>query len=108
MSPVRRWWWHRPGRRLRGRGVSRPSATARLAAHREQGIRVAERVLYRPIISRGPGHRSIFPYRFDPSRMKSVSMPTLLLIGEDTASPYARTVDRGLAELAADADPRSA
>jgi hypothetical protein len=28
-------------------------------------------------------------YRFDPSRMKSVTMPTLLLIGADTASPYA-------------------
>ena len=29
-------------------------------------------------------------YRFDASRIKSVTMPTLLLIGEDTASPYAR------------------
>jgi pimeloyl-ACP methyl ester carboxylesterase len=29
-------------------------------------------------------------YRFDASRMRSVTMPTLLLIGEATASPYAR------------------
>jgi pimeloyl-ACP methyl ester carboxylesterase len=35
-------------------------------------------------------------YRFDASRMRSVTMPTLLLIGEDTASPYAR---QSIAEL---------
>jgi pimeloyl-ACP methyl ester carboxylesterase len=34
--------------------------------------------------------RALAAYRFDASRMKSVRMPTLLLIGEDTASPYAR------------------
>jgi pimeloyl-ACP methyl ester carboxylesterase len=34
--------------------------------------------------------RALSAYRFDASRMKSVTMPTLLLIGEDTASPYAR------------------
>jgi pimeloyl-ACP methyl ester carboxylesterase len=34
--------------------------------------------------------RALAAYRFDASRMKSVTMPTLLLIGEDTASPYAK------------------
>jgi pimeloyl-ACP methyl ester carboxylesterase len=34
--------------------------------------------------------RALSAYRFDASRMKSVTMPTLLLIGENTASPYAR------------------
>jgi pimeloyl-ACP methyl ester carboxylesterase len=34
--------------------------------------------------------RALSAYRFDAGRMKSVMMPTLLLIGEDTASPYAR------------------
>jgi pimeloyl-ACP methyl ester carboxylesterase len=34
--------------------------------------------------------RALSAYRFDPSRMKSVKMPTLLLLGEDTASPYAK------------------
>jgi pimeloyl-ACP methyl ester carboxylesterase len=34
--------------------------------------------------------RALSAYRFDASRMKSVRMPTLLLIGEQTASPYAK------------------
>ena len=34
--------------------------------------------------------RALSVYRFDARRMKSVTMPTLLLMGEDTASPYAR------------------
>lgn len=34
--------------------------------------------------------RALSAYRFDADRMKSVRMPTLLLIGEETASPYAR------------------
>jgi pimeloyl-ACP methyl ester carboxylesterase len=34
--------------------------------------------------------RALSAYRFDTSRIKSVTMPTLLLIGEDTASPYAK------------------
>ena len=34
--------------------------------------------------------RALSAYRFDANRMKSVTMPTLLLIGEDTASPYAK------------------
>ena len=34
--------------------------------------------------------RALSAYRFDANRMKSVRMPTLLLIGEDTASPYAK------------------
>jgi len=34
--------------------------------------------------------RALSAYRFDANRMKSVKMPTLLLIGEDTASPYAK------------------
>ena len=34
--------------------------------------------------------RALSAYRFDAGRMKSVTMPTLLLIGEGTASPYAR------------------
>lgn len=34
--------------------------------------------------------RALSAYRFDASRIKSVTMPTLLLIGEDTPSPYAK------------------
>ena len=34
--------------------------------------------------------RALSAYRFDPARMKSLTTPTLLLIGEDTLSPYAR------------------
>ena len=34
--------------------------------------------------------QALAAYRFDASRVKSVTMPTLLLLGEDTASPYAR------------------
>lgn len=34
--------------------------------------------------------RALSAYRFDASRMKSVTMPTLLLIGENTASPYVK------------------
>lgn len=34
--------------------------------------------------------RALSAYQFDARRMKSVTMPTLLLIGEATASPYAR------------------
>ncbi len=34
--------------------------------------------------------RALSAYRFDAGRMKSVRMPTLLLLGEETASPYAR------------------
>jgi pimeloyl-ACP methyl ester carboxylesterase len=34
--------------------------------------------------------RALSAYRFDAGRMKSVRMPTLLLLGEDTSSPYAK------------------
>lgn len=34
--------------------------------------------------------RALAAYRFDAARMKAVTMPTLLLLGEDTPSPYAR------------------
>jgi pimeloyl-ACP methyl ester carboxylesterase len=34
--------------------------------------------------------RALSAYRFVPGRMKSVMIPTLLLIGENTASPYAK------------------
>lgn len=34
--------------------------------------------------------RALAAYRFDASRMKSVAIPTLLLIGAETASPYAK------------------
>jgi pimeloyl-ACP methyl ester carboxylesterase len=34
--------------------------------------------------------RALSAYRFDASRMKSLKTPTLLLIGEHTASPYAK------------------
>jgi pimeloyl-ACP methyl ester carboxylesterase len=34
--------------------------------------------------------RALSAYRFDANRMKSVRMPTLLLLGEETASPYAK------------------
>lgn len=40
--------------------------------------------------------RALATYRFDAARMKSVTMPTLLLIGEDTRSMYAK---RSIAEL---------
>lgn len=34
--------------------------------------------------------RALAAYRFDPERIKSVKMPTLLLLGENTPSPYAK------------------
>ena len=34
--------------------------------------------------------RALAAYRFDAKRMKSVKMPTLLLLGSDTPSPYAK------------------
>ncbi len=34
--------------------------------------------------------RALSAYRFDANRMRSVTMPALLLIGQDTVSPYAR------------------
>jgi len=34
--------------------------------------------------------RALAAYRFDASRMKAVRMPTLLLMGEETTSPYAK------------------
>jgi pimeloyl-ACP methyl ester carboxylesterase len=34
--------------------------------------------------------RALSAYRFDAARTRSVTMPTLLLIGQDTASPYAK------------------
>ena len=34
--------------------------------------------------------RALAGYRFDAGRMKAVTMPTLLLLGEDTPSPYAK------------------
>ena len=38
--------------------------------------------------------RALSAYRFDAARIKSVRMPTLLLIGQDTVSPYAkRSID---------------
>jgi len=40
--------------------------------------------------------RALSAYRFDASRMKSLSMPTLLLLGKDTTSPYAK---QSIAEL---------
>ena len=42
--------------------------------------------------------RALAAYRFDASRMKSVTMPALLLIGEDTASPHARQSIEALRE----------
>jgi pimeloyl-ACP methyl ester carboxylesterase len=42
--------------------------------------------------------RALAAYRFDAGRMKSVTMPTLLLIGESTASPYARQSINALRE----------
>ena len=42
--------------------------------------------------------RALSAYRFDARRMKSVTMPTLLLIGEGTASPYARESINALRE----------
>jgi pimeloyl-ACP methyl ester carboxylesterase len=34
--------------------------------------------------------RALAGYRFDPERMRGVTMPTLLLLGSDTASPHIR------------------
>lgn len=42
--------------------------------------------------------RALSAYRFDARRMKLVTMPTLLLIGGDTTSPYARQSIRALQE----------
>jgi pimeloyl-ACP methyl ester carboxylesterase len=42
--------------------------------------------------------RALAAYRFDASRMKSVRMPALLLIGEDTMSPYAKQSIRAMQE----------
>jgi pimeloyl-ACP methyl ester carboxylesterase len=42
--------------------------------------------------------RALSAYRFDAGRMNSVRMPTLLLIGEDTTSPYAKQSIRALRE----------
>jgi pimeloyl-ACP methyl ester carboxylesterase len=39
--------------------------------------------------------RALARYKFDAGRMKAVRIPTLLLVGEDTASPYIRqSIDR--------------
>ena len=40
--------------------------------------------------------RALSAYRFDASRMKSLAMPTLLLLGTDTTSPYTK---QSIAEL---------
>ena len=40
--------------------------------------------------------RELAAYRFDASRMRLLTMPTLLMIGEETASPYAQQSIRAL------------
>jgi pimeloyl-ACP methyl ester carboxylesterase len=40
--------------------------------------------------------RALAAYRFDPKRMSKVSVPTLLLTGSDTTSPYAKQAIRSL------------
>jgi pimeloyl-ACP methyl ester carboxylesterase len=40
--------------------------------------------------------RALAAYRFDPSRMKAVRVPTLLLIGSESASPYMKRAIRSL------------
>jgi pimeloyl-ACP methyl ester carboxylesterase len=47
--------------------------------------------------------RALAGYRFDANRMKSVTMPTLLLLGEDTPSPYAQQSIGALHESLPDA-----
>lgn len=47
--------------------------------------------------------RALSAYRFEAGRMKSLKTPTLLLIGENTASPYARQSIRALQESLPDA-----
>jgi pimeloyl-ACP methyl ester carboxylesterase len=42
--------------------------------------------------------RALAEYKFDASRMEAVTMPTMLLIGEDTGSPYIRRSIDGLHE----------
>jgi pimeloyl-ACP methyl ester carboxylesterase len=42
--------------------------------------------------------KALAEYEFDASRMKAVTMPTMLLIGEDTGSPYIRRSIDGLHE----------
>jgi len=42
--------------------------------------------------------RALSTYRFDAVRMKSVAIPALLLLGADTASPYAKQSIRALRE----------
>ena len=47
--------------------------------------------------------RALSTYRFDAVRMKSVAIPALLLLGADTASPYAKQSIRALRESLANA-----
>ena len=44
--------------------------------------------------------RALAAYRFDANRMKAVTIPTLLLLGEATASPYAKQSIPSAARLA--------
>jgi pimeloyl-ACP methyl ester carboxylesterase len=51
-----------------------------------------------PDLALNPSMRALSAYHFDASRMRFVTMPTLLLIGEDTASPSAKQSIRALQE----------
>lgn len=42
--------------------------------------------------------RALAAYRFDPDRMKTVTLPVLLLLGEDTGSPYLKQSMKVLAD----------
>jgi len=60
----------------------------------EEIARMKARPTWAGLVASIPVHprqmRALLTYRFDASRMKSVSMPTLLLIGEETKSHYAK------------------
>ena len=60
----------------------------------EELARMKTRPTWKALVATIAAHprqmRALAAYRFDAARVKSVTMPALLLLGEDTASPYAR------------------
>jgi pimeloyl-ACP methyl ester carboxylesterase len=60
----------------------------------EEIARMKARPTWRSLVASIAVHprqmRALSAYRFNAARLKSVTVPTLLLIGADTASPYAR------------------
>jgi len=69
----------------------------------EEIARMKARPTWAGLVASIAGHprqmRALAAYRFDANRMRSVSMPTLLLIGEYTTSPYAKRSIAALREF---------